>query len=450
MRYEKYKKSISPFLEEIPFHWKETYLSHAYSLSSDTGHTEEQLLSVFLDKGVVSYSSTDQKQVHKPSEDMSKYQLVNPGDFVINNQQAWRGSVGISRYKGIVSPAYYIWRPREDNNPYYMNYLFRDHYIIDQFVLASKGVGSIQRQVYVPYMKRIILSIPPREEQNQIVRYLDWQVSKINKLIHGYQRQIKLMEERRQTVIDRAVTKGVRQGRQMHSIQANWMGDIPADWKMIPSKRLFLESKERKHPDDKPATASQKYGIILQEDYMKSENKRIVIATQGLDDWKHVEPDNFVISLRSFQGGIERSEIFGCVTWHYIVLLPQKYVVPRYFKWLLKSKSYIKALQGTSEFIRDGQDLRYSNFVKVDLPLIPASEQEEVADYIEQETAKIDRAIPVLEKEIELLKEYRTRLISDVVTGQMDVRNVEVPEYTPEEDIAEEAPEEQEVEMDAD
>ncbi len=450
MRYEKYKKSISPFLEEIPFHWKETYLSHAYSLSSDTGHTEEQLLSVFLDKGVVSYSSTDQKQVHKPSEDMSKYQLVNPGDFVINNQQAWRGSVGISRYKGIVSPAYYIWRPREDNNPYYMNYLFRDHYIIDQFVLASKGVGSIQRQVYVPYMKRIILSIPPREEQNQIVRYLDWQVSKINKLIHGYQRQIKLMEERRQTVIDRAVTKGVRQGRQMHSIQANWMGDIPADWKMIPSKRLFLESKERKHPDDKPATASQKYGIILQEDYMKSENKRIVIATQGLDDWKHVEPDNFVISLRSFQGGIERSEIFGCVTWHYIVILPQKYVVPRYFKWLLKSKSYIKALQGTSEFIRDGQDLRYSNFVKVDLPLIPASEQEEIADYIEQETAKIDRAIPVLEKEIELLKEYRTRLISDVVTGQMDVRNVEVPEYTPEEDIAEEAPEEQEVEMDAD
>lgn len=450
MRYEKYKKSISPFLEEIPFHWKETYLSHAYSLSSDTGHTEEQLLSVFLDKGVVSYSSTDQKQVHKPSEDMSKYQLVNPGDFVINNQQAWRGSVGISRYKGIVSPAYYIWRPREDNNPYYMNYLFRDHYIIDQFVLASKGVGSIQRQVYVPYMKRIILSIPPREEQDQIVRYLDWQVSKINKLIHGYQRQIKLMEERRQTVIDRAVTKGVRQGRQMHSIQANWMGDIPADWKMIPSKRLFLESKERKHPDDKPATASQKYGIILQEDYMKSENKRIVIATQGLDDWKHVEPDNFVISLRSFQGGIERSEIFGCVTWHYIVLLPQKYVVPRYFKWLLKSKSYIKALQGTSEFIRDGQDLRYSNFVKVDLPLIPASEQEEIADYIEQETAKIDRAIPVLEKEIELLKEYRTRLISDVVTGQMDVRNVEVPEYTPEEDIAEEAPEEQEVEMDAD
>lgn len=450
MRYEKYKKSISPFLEEIPFHWKETYLSHAYSLSSDTGHTEEQLLSVFLDKGVVSYSSTDQKQVHKPSEDMSKYQLVNPGDFVINNQQAWRGSVGISRYKGIVSPAYYIWRPRKDNNPYYMNYLFRDHYIIDQFVLASKGVGSIQRQVYVPYMKRIILSIPPREEQNQIVRYLDWQVSKINKLIHGYQRQIKLLEERRQTVIDRAVTKGVRHGRQMQSMQANWMGDIPADWKMIPSKRLFLESKERKHPDDKPATASQKYGIILQEDYMKSENKRIVIATQGLDDWKHVEPDNFVISLRSFQGGIERSEIFGCVTWHYIVLLPQKYVVPRYFKWLLKSKSYIKALQGTSEFIRDGQDLRYSNFVKVDLPLIPTSEQEEIADYIEQETAKIDRAVPVLEKEIELLKEYRTRLISDVVTGQMDVRNVEVPEYTPEEDIAEEAPEEQEVEMDAD
>ena len=113
--------------------------------------------------------------------------------------------------------------------------------------------------------KRLVIPVLPREEQDQIVRYLDWQVSKINKLIHGYQRQIKLLEERRQTVIDRAVTKGVRQGRQMHSIQANWMGDIPADWKMIPSKRLFLESKERKHPDDKPATASQKSELFCRK-----------------------------------------------------------------------------------------------------------------------------------------------------------------------------------------
>jgi type I restriction enzyme S subunit len=122
------------------------------------------------------------------------------------------------------------------------------------------------------------------------------------------------------------------------------------------------------------------------------------------------------------------------VTWHYIVLLPQEMVCTQYFKWLLKSKSYIKALQGTSEFIRDGQDLRYSNFVKVDLPRIPLDEQKAIAEYITTEVEKIDNALPVFQKEIELLREYRTRLISDVVTGQIDVRDVVIPEYTPEED----------------
>lgn len=446
MRYEKYiSVPDAIWFDVVPDSWRALKMRGVFS-ERNTKVSDKDYPALSVGKmGVVPQLDTAVK-----TDNGDNRKLICKGDFAINSRSDRKGASGISQYDGSASLIITVLKPHRSLNGRFYHYLLRGHYFAEEFYRNGHGLVSDLWTTKWDEMRNIYIPVPPREEQNQIVRYLDWQVSKINKLIHGYQRQIKLLEERRQTVIDRAVTKGVRQGRQMHSIQANWMGDIPADWKMIPSKRLFLESKERKHPDDKPATASQKYGIILQEDYMKSENKRIVIATQGLDDWKHVEPDNFVISLRSFQGGIERSEIFGCVTWHYIVLLPQKYVVPRYFKWLLKSKSYIKALQGTSEFIRDGQDLRYSNFVKVDLPLIPASEQEEIADYIEQETAKIDRAIPVLEKEIELLKEYRTRLISDVVTGQMDVRNVEVPEYTPEEDIAEEAPEEQEVEMDAD
>lgn len=446
MRYEKYiSVPDAIWFDAVPDSWRALKMRGVLS-ERNTKVSDKDYPALSVGKmGVVPQLDTAVK-----TDNGDNRKLICKGDFAINSRSDRKGSSGISQYDGSASLIITVLKPHRSLNGRFYHYLLRSYYFAEEFYRNGHGLVSDLWTTKWDEMRNIYIPVPPREEQNQIVRYLDWQVSKINKLIHGYQRQIKLLEERRQTVIDRAVTKGVRQGRQMHSIQANWMGDIPADWKMIPSKRLFLESKERKHPDDKPATASQKYGIILQEDYMKSENKRIVIATQGLDDWKHVEPDNFVISLRSFQGGIERSEIFGCVTWHYIVLLPQKYVVPRYFKWLLKSKSYIKALQGTSEFIRDGQDLRYSNFVKVDLPLIPASEQEEIADYIEQEAAKIDRAIPVLEKEIELLKEYRTRLISDVVTGQMDVRNVEVPEYTPEEDIAEEAPEEQEVEMDAD
>lgn len=184
---------------------------------------------------------------------------------------------------------------------------------------------------------------------------------------------------------------------------------------------------------------------------MEKEGRRVTVVTKGGDILKHVGKGDFIISMRSFQGGLEYSYVEGKISSAYVMLIPRKGLVyDEYFKWLLKSTPYIKALQGTADLVRDGQALRYANFAKVPLPQVPIDEQKRIADYIEQETAKIDRAIPVLEKEIELLKEYRTRLISEVVTGQMDVRNVEVPEYTPEEDIAEEAPEEQEVEMDAD
>ncbi len=430
MRYEEYKTTLEAvWFSTVPADWRATKMREVFS-ERNTKVSDKDYPALSVGKMGV----TPQLDTAGKTDNGDNRKLICNGDFAINSRSDRKGSSGISQYDGSASLIITVLKPHHELNGKFYHYLLRSHYFVEEFYRNGHGLVSDLWTTKWDEMRNIYIPVPPREEQDQIVRYLDWKVSCINKLIHGYQRQIKLLEERRQTIIDNAVTKGVRTNRQMQHIQANWMGDIPDDWRMIPAKRLFIESKARKFADDKPATASQKYGIILQEDYMQREGKRIVIATQGLDDWKHVNPDDFVISLRSFQGGIERSEISGCVTWHYIVLLSQKYVCPRYFKWLFKSKSYIKALQGTSEFIRDGQDLRYSNFVKIALPLIPMDEQEEIADYIECETAKIDASIPVFEKQIDLLKEYRTRLISDVVTGQMDVRGVAVPEYVPEAD----------------
>ena len=433
-RYEAYKAVQPLWNMTFPKHWEVFPLYSIAKEKSICNYTELELLSVYLDAGVVPFSKRTEKRTNATSKDLSKYQRVDPADFVLNNQQAWRGSVGESKPTAITSPAYIVLSMNDQLTTEYANYLFRSAIMVDQYLVRSKGVGSIQRNLYWQELKCASVLVPPRDEQDQIVRYLDWQVSKINHLIHSYQKQIKLLEERKVALIDHAVTKGIDSKAPMKSISGNWMGAIPAHWRMIPSKRVFVEGKERRRNGDISATASQKYGIISQEEYMRRENRRIVVANQSLDDWKHVEPGNFVISLRSFQGGIELCEITGCVTWHYIVLLPQEMVCTQYFKWLLKSKSYIKALQGTSEFIRDGQDLRYSNFVKVDLPLIPMDEQIEIAEYITAEVAKIDNALPTFQKEIELLREYRTRLISDVVTGKIDVRDVVIPDYTPEDD----------------
>lgn len=433
-RYDEYIETGYKFLPQLPSGWDLKLGRSCFEENKKkNSDLQERLLLQFKYGTIIRKVS---QEIKKDDETvLAKYTVVEPNDIMLNglnlNYDFVSQRVGIVEEKGTITSAYLALRCRDLYNPFYANYMLKA--LDSQKIFHGMGSG-VRLTLGYPEFSRIQFPVPSCDEQDQIVRYLDWQVSKINHLIHGYQKQIKLLEERKITLIDNAVTKGINPDTPMQNISGCWMGNIPAHWRMIPSKRVFVEGKERRREGDVSATASQKYGIISQEEYMRRENRRIVVANQGLDDWKHVEPGNFVISLRSFQGGIELCEITGCVTWHYIVLLPQEMVCTQYFKWLLKSKSYIKALQGTSEFIRDGQDLRYSNFVKVDLPLIPLDEQKAIAEYITTEVAKIDNALPVFQKEIELLREYRTRLISDVVTGQMDVRDVVIPEYTPEED----------------
>ena len=432
-KYEKYKDIGLPWYPHgIPSHWN--IMRHKNVLAEHkelVGKNEKQytLLSLTL-KGVIIRDLSEGKG--KFAKDYDKYVVVDPGDFIfcLFDVDETPRTVGLSKHHGMITGAYDVFKPHDINSEYFYYYYLS----LDNAKALKPLYSGLRKVIPFPSFMAIKFPVPPRREQDQIVRYLDWQISKINHMIHGLQKQIKLLEERKVTLINNAVTKGIDPTVPVQNIPSCWMGSIPAHWKMIPSKRVFVEGKERRRDGDVSATASQKYGIISQEEYMRREGRRIVVANQGLDNWKHVDPGNFVISLRSFQGGIELCEITGCVTWHYVVLLPQEMVCTQYFKWLLKSKSYIKALQGTSEFIRDGQDLRYSNFVKVDLPLIPLEEQKAIADYINVEVAKIDNVLPSFQKEIDLLREYRTRLISDVVTGQIDVRDVVIPEYIPEDD----------------
>lgn len=409
-----------------PPHWK--ILRHKNVLTKHkelVGENSDKykLLSLTLN-GVIIRDISEGKG--KFSKDYDKYVVVNEGDlvFCLFDVDETPRTVGLSKHYGMITGAYDVFTPHDINSDYFFYY----YLALDNKKLLKPLYTGLRKVIAYPTFAAIKFPVPPRSEQDHIVRYLDYKTAKIDKLISGYKRQIELLEERKQTIIDQCSTQGIDKTVKFKKSGTHWLSEIPEHWNTIPAKRLFFESKEKKHSTDYPATASRKYGIILQEEYMKKENKRIVIANQGLEDWKHVNPDYFVISLRSFQGGIERSTISGCVTWHYVVLIPQANVYPPYFKWLLKSKSYIKALQGTSDFIRDGQDLRYANFAKVSLPIVPLDEQKRIADYIENQISKIDTAIPIIEKQIALLQEYRTRLISDVVTGQVDVRDEVIPE----------------------
>ena len=205
--------------------------------------------------------------------------------------------------------------------------------------------------------------------------------------------------------------------RQMKDSGVEWMGEIPETWDILPAKRMFCNSGETKKADDVQLTASQQYGIISQNDYMALTGSRVVLATQDLEKWKHVEPQDFIISLRSFQGGLEMSKVSGCITWHYVVLRScHKGINARFYKWLFKSSEYITALQRTCNYIRDGQDLRYSNFEQVPLFLPKEEEQENIANILDTKCAEIDKVVEQTRATIEEYKKLKQAIITEAVT----------------------------------
>jgi type I restriction enzyme S subunit len=157
----------------IPTRWDVKPLFGIGKIKSITNCENMELLSIYLDLGVIPFSTKVEKRTNTTSSDLSKYQRVDIGDFVLNNQQAWRGSVGVSNYEGIVSPAYLIVTLDNSLQREYANYLFRSKIMVSQYLINSKGVGSIQRNLYWQALKRIAVPIPTKEEQIQIVNYLN-------------------------------------------------------------------------------------------------------------------------------------------------------------------------------------------------------------------------------------------------------------------------------------
>jgi type I restriction enzyme S subunit len=442
--YKEYSATGIAWNQRMPSHWQSDKAKRLFSNPKviNKGNLEKNVLSLTL-RGVIRNDIA--KPIGLAPSDYSTYQLFDKNELVfklIDLENISTSRVGIVNERGIMSSAYIRLKPRVALNLKYFYYQYFDWYKRNIF----NGLGAGVRQTLsAADLLNYNIVIPPIEEQEQIVRYLDWRLAQMHKFIREKRSEIRLLQELRQSLINRAVTEGIYPNKELIETGVSWLPMIPTDWRIVPSKTLFLESKLTRLQNDLPATASQKYGIILQKDFMEREGRRIVIAGQNLESWKHVEPDNFVISLRSFQGGIERCTINGCVTWHYIVLVPNEAVEPRYFKWLFKSKSYITALQRTSDFIRDGQDLRYSNFVKVPLPIFSKGEQAEIADHVEKWCETIDHTITGIKDEVSKVEELQVRTIFDAVTGKVDVRNVKIPEYeaTPDESANEELDEEE-------
>ncbi len=326
--------------------------------------------------------------------------------------------IGLIKQAGLSSPAYSQFELNGMGNAEYYCYYYT---MLDNDKTLLHLAKNLRHSLTEDQLGAISVIVPPVQEQKRIANFLDAKCAEIDALTADIQTQIDTLEQYKRSVITEAVTKGLNPDVEMKNSGSRWCPLIPIHWELVPAKYLFHNSDLRKQNGDEQLTASQKYGIITQRAYMKLENTSIVLANKGVENWKHVEPNDFIISLRSFQGGLEMSETTGCITWHYVVLKASRYVCYRYYKWLFKSEQYINALQGTCNFIRDGQDLRFSNFSQVPLLVPPIEEQETVADYLDQKTNEIDSIIAKKKKQLDVLAEYKKSLIYEYVTGKKEV-----------------------------
>lgn len=405
----------------IPDTWKITKLKTILALRSEKNSGDRELLSVYLNSGVISYSDSTGMQVHKPSQDLSNYQNVYIGDFVLNNQQAWRGSVGVSNYDGIISPAYFVYKISESCHSRFMNYLLRDSSMVQQYETASRGVGTIQRNIFAPWLLESLIALPSFEEQKIIATYLDTRCAEIDTLVTDIQSQIEALEEYKRSVITEAVTKGLDPDVEMRDSGIAWVGDIPAHWITHPLYFYFGVRKNKNALGLETNLLSLSYGKIIRKDI----NSNGGLLPESFNTYNIIEKDDIIIrptdlqnDKRSLRTGIAREH--GIITSAYIAMKAIKSVNPEYFHYLLHAYDVMKVFYNMGNGVRQG--LNFSEFSRLMVFEPTIEEQNAIVEYLKEKCDEIDLAIAEKKQQIETIEEYKKSLIFEYVTGKKEVQ----------------------------
>lgn len=284
------------------------------------------------------------------------------------------------------------------------------------------GSGTTFKEISANTFANIALPYPQVSTQERIAAFLDTKCTELDALSADIQKEIKILEQYKRSVITETVTKGLNPDAEMKDSGVAWCPQIPSHWQYSNPKGLFGLRTDRAFRDDRQLTASQEYGIVYQDEYMEKTGNKVVTVTKDFSILKHVEPGDFVISMRSFQGGLEYSDKRGCISSAYVMLIPNKeFVYIPFYRWFFKSSKYINALQSTSNLVRDGQAMRYANFVKVPLFIVPIEEQKAIASYLDEKIEKVNSILAEKKKQLEILPNYKKSLIYEYVTGKKEV-----------------------------
>lgn len=423
------------WLGTIPKGWEVSKLWELYTYKKERSDNEEELLSVYRDHGVIPKSSRDDNH-NQASEDLSSYLLVRPDDLVINKMKAWQGSISISAYRGIVSPAYFTYRltssGRKRLHLKYLHHLLRSRMYIETYKRISKGIRPGQWDLD-PYQFKILpVLVPSLETQKSIADFLDERTKTIDELVEKKEKLIELLREKRQSLITQIVAKGLDPKVNMKSSGIDWLGDVPKAWEKISLKFLF----------------SYQSGGVWGDEARNDDNDVICVRVADFDFTEFVShSDDFTLRnipelkkeltldkdsiLLEKSGGGDQQPVGRAVRYlgadkatcsNFIQKLQVDKKYNSEFIILLLSMLYFNGV--TKKVIKKTtgiQNLDLSAFLRTDVFLPSAEEQNNIVEFINTKSYKMTAALKEIWRQIDQLKEYRSSLIYSAVTGKIKV-----------------------------
>lgn len=451
--YETYVDVDEKWVKRIPEHWQMKRLKAIFAMRKEKNNPviTENILSLTAKQGVVPYAEKEGTGGNKPKSDMTQYNIAHENDLLVNCMNVVSGAAGVSRYFGAISPVYYALYPHNDENVWYYHHIFRLMPFQRSLVGLGKGIlmhesesgalTSVRMRISMNYLGNVMLPVPPRDEQDKIVRYLNWKVSKINAAIVDNRKQIAILNELKQRTIDNAVIHGLTKQKELHNDDVRWDITYPEAWKIRRVRETFTFRKGLSIT--KANLEDSGIPVINYGQVHSKKNSGVGLSSELIRfvNESYLENESAIVQTGDFIFADTSEDFEGCgncayVDWeetimagyHAIIAHPDGSTNTKYLAYLFKSPSWryqirkkvngVKVYSITQKMLKDA------------FYLVPSeTEQTEIVEYLDEQCAKIDDAISIIEKKIEELNAFKITLISEIVTGAIDVRNVDIPDY---------------------
>lgn len=424
-RYESYKDSGVEWLGEVPHCWDVKKVKNIFHLIAEPAAKNNQceLLSVYTDIGVKPRAELEERGNKASTTD--GYWIVKKGDIVVNKLLAWMGAIGLSEYDGVTSPAYDILRPHQQINGKFFHYLFRTPLCLSEFKKNSRGIMDMRLRLYFEGLGNIYIPFPSYPEQQKIAQFLDDKTAKIDQAVDLAEKQIALLKEHKQILIQNAVTRGLNPDVPLKDSGVEWIGQVPEHWEVKKITHIFPNIGSGTTPNSSDPNFYE--GNInwlqtgdLTDGYIYKTSKTITHKALKTYSTLKIYPKNsLVIAMYGATIGkvgllqIETTTNQACCVLSAALNIEMKFI---FYLFQGIKESLVAMSYGGGQ-----PNISQEKIKSLKLPFPNMSEQQRIADYLDTQTAKINQAIALKTAHIEKLKEYKSVLINDVVTGKVRV-----------------------------